>query len=261
MMIESHPGATGSEELSEDMIAPVEDEHDHRIESEPEQPRDVPQKFRDPETGELRVDALLKSYRELERRLGQSSHVPDDDDAEAWERLYRATGRPETPEAYDIATRHPLLSAEPEINRAMYAAGFSQKQAQLAYDLAAEHLLPALDDAISELSAKQERDRLVEHFGSAERWTAVSEQLSTWAKSRLSEEVVDALSSSADGVIAMHEMMRVQEPGLVGDGTSPSNEVTEAELNSMVGDERYWRRRDPQFIARVTEGYRRLYGD
>ena len=34
-------------------------------------PGEVPEKFWDAETGTLRVDALLKSYRELERRLSQ----------------------------------------------------------------------------------------------------------------------------------------------------------------------------------------------
>ena len=39
-------------------------------------PEDVPEKFWDSEAGQLRVDALLKSYRELERRLSQRFAPP-----------------------------------------------------------------------------------------------------------------------------------------------------------------------------------------
>jgi hypothetical protein len=37
------------------------------------------------------------------------------------------------------------------------------------------------------------------------------------------------------------------------------SEITEDTLNEMVRDPRYWRDRDPDFIARVTEGFRRLF--
>ncbi len=44
-------------------------------------PGDVPEKFWDAEAGALRVDALLKSYRELERRLSQRAAPPAEDAA------------------------------------------------------------------------------------------------------------------------------------------------------------------------------------
>ena len=37
----------------------------------------VPEKFLDPATGEIRVEALLKSYLELEKRLSRSVALPD----------------------------------------------------------------------------------------------------------------------------------------------------------------------------------------
>ena len=42
----------------------------------PSRPEDVPEKFWDTAAGTLRVDALLKSYRELERRLSQRFAPP-----------------------------------------------------------------------------------------------------------------------------------------------------------------------------------------
>ena len=39
-------------------------------------PEDVPEKFWDAETGRIRVEALVKSYRELERRLSRRLAPP-----------------------------------------------------------------------------------------------------------------------------------------------------------------------------------------
>ena len=61
-------------------------------------PSYVPEKFWDAEAGALRVDALLKSYRELERRLGQRAAPPTEDAGpEDLLRFRQAMGIPETP--------------------------------------------------------------------------------------------------------------------------------------------------------------------
>jgi hypothetical protein len=38
------------------------------------------------------------------------------------------------------------------------------------------------------------------------------------------------------------------------------DDPTEAELRKMMRDPRYWRKRDPEWVKRVTEGFRRLVG-
>jgi hypothetical protein len=50
-------------------------------------PPGVPEKFWDREAGGIRTDALLKSYVELERKLGSMVPLPGDDDQEGRERL------------------------------------------------------------------------------------------------------------------------------------------------------------------------------
>lgn len=37
--------------------------------------------------------------------------------------------------------------------------------------------------------------------------------------------------------------------------------MIEAELHEMMRDPRYWRDRDPEFIRRVTDGFRHLFAD
>ena len=60
-------------------------------------------------------------------------------------------------------------------------------------------------------------------------------------------------------MLALHQMMRASEPELLGAGESSAAELTEEALAEMMRDPRYWRQRDPEFIARVTAGFKRLY--
>ena len=49
------------------------------------------------------------------------------------------------------------------------------------------------------------------------------------------------------------------EPAVLHDGEGPHAAPDEAALSQMMRDPRYWRDRDPDVIAKVTEGFRRLY--
>ena len=225
-------------------------------------PAEVPEKFWDAEAGTLRVEALLKSYRELERRLSQRAAPPG---AEAPEeellRFRQSMGIPDTHEAYSITAPHELCCADAEINRKLHAAHFSNAQAQLVYDLAAERLLPLLAEAAAEFEAGKQREKLAAHFGGEERFRQVAAQLSAWGRSRLAPAVYEALSSTAEGVLALEQMMRKgEEPGLSREAAPPAA-ASESELRAMMRDPRYWRAREPEFVRRVTEGFRRLVGN
>jgi len=223
-------------------------------------PEDVPEKFWDAERGALRVDALLKSYRELERRLS-SRFAPPGDDAPEEERIRfrRAIGVPDTAEEYLVEARHELVSSDPEVNAALHRAGFTPSQVQVVYDLAAERLLPIIAEAASQFEAERQRDRLRERFGGEERYRRTARQLAAWGRANLPEEVVAALSGSADGVIALHGMMEKGEPGLARRAEAPEA-MDEAALRKMMRDPRYWRAHEPDIVRRVTEGFRRLTG-
>ncbi len=225
----------------------------------PQRPDDIPEKFWDPATGAVRVETLLKSYAELERRFSRTLPLPNgEDDTAARERLLESLGRPATPEAYDIRQPHELVPPDPALNAELHAAGFTQQQAQLLYDLAAEHLLPAIDRLVEESRAREQVEVLTHHFGGDEAWRQVSAQLKTWGQTHLEPSVFETLSASADGILAMHEMMKVREPDLVGE-MRDLGAVDERMLDEMVRDPRYWRDRDPDFIARVTDGFKRLF--
>lgn len=223
-------------------------------------PDDVPEKFWDDEKGELRLDALLKSYRELERRMSQRAAPPAEDaDPEERARFLRALGVPETPEGYEIAPKHELCGPDAEINRRLHEAGFTCRQAQLVYDLAAERLLPLIAEAASEYESQRQLARLTDAFGGEKRFRRVAKQISAWGRQNLAPGVFDALSTSFEGVMAMQRMMEKGEPALARKA-EPEAGMDEASLRKMMQDPRYWRSRDPDFVRRVTDGFRRLVG-
>jgi hypothetical protein len=222
---------------------------------------DVPEKFRDPATGALRVEALLKSYLELERAMSRRMAPPVEDAAEEDRlRWRRAIGVPEAPEGYAIEPKHELCGPDEEVNRRLHEAGFTCRQAQLVYDLAAERLLPLIAEAAAEFEAGKQREKLNAEFGGEDRYRRLAPQIAAWGRANLSEPVFAALATTAEGVLAMYRMMGAKEPPLSRDATAETA-PDEAELRKMMRDPRYWRTREPDFVQRVTDGFRRLVHD
>lgn len=225
-------------------------------------PDEVPEKFWNAETGTLRADALLKSYRELERRMSKMVPLPtEDSDEDGVSRLRRALGVPDSPEDYAITSPDESVAADAEINARLHAAGFSQEQAQLVYDLAAERLAPVVEQLHNEAQARQQIERLAQRFGGEQGWRETATQLRTWAQANLDDETYQTLSGSYEGVLALHHMMQAGEPSMLNGDGGAANDTDESELRSLMRDPRYWRDRDPTVVARVTDGFRRLYPD
>lgn len=208
-------------------------------------PSSVPDKFWDPDAQQLRTDALLKSYLELERKYssGEPREIPDH------------------PEEYQIEIVHELIESDPEVNQRLHEAGFTHRQAQLVYDLASERLLPMITEVASVFEAERQTEKLVEHFGGEARWRQIARQISAWGKAKLPAPVFEALSGTYDGVLTIHRMMVADEPKLQ---TSPEREQSvqsDTDLKQMMKDPRYWRDQDPAVVQRVREGFRRIYKD
>lgn len=203
---------------------------------------EIPEKFLDPESGELRLDRLLQSYRALENKLSGTPAAP------------------KSPDEYCIDCAHGLFKPDAEINARLHQMGFTQEQAQEVYNLAAEKLIPMIAELAAEFQADREVEKLVTHFGGAENWREISRQLLAFGQKNLPPEVLDSLSSSFEGVLALHRMMKGEEPKLGRAPAKGGETPGERELSSMMRDPRYWRERDPAFVAKVTEGFQKLYG-
>jgi len=203
----------------------------------------VPDKFKDPSTGELKVESLLTSYSELEKRLSRVPSVP------------------KSPEDYCINCEHGYFGADKDINAKLHAHGFTNDQAQTVYDLAAEKLVPLVFQIAAEYSAEREIEKLVMHFGGEEKWNEVSRQLLAFGQKALPADVLETLSSSYEGVVALYRMMKGEEPGLSRASEPQGAKQGELDLQSMMRDPKYWRDQDPSFISKVTEGFHKLYGN
>ena len=103
------------------------------------------------------------------------------------------------------------------------------------------------------------RGRLEEYFGGKERWSRIAQQLGDWGKAHLPEDVMDALSGSFEGVLALHRMMASDEPGVGTSGSGGGDGPDEQKLKKLMQDPRYWRDQDPALIAKVRNGFQRLY--
>lgn len=211
----------------------------------PGRPAGLPEKFWDERAGQVRLDALIKSYAELERKLGS---LP-------------ARDVPAAPDQYKLVVKSDLLTTDADINRRLHAAGFSQEQAQLVYDLACERLMPMIGELAAMFEADAQIDRLTQHFGGGDRWREVARQIDAWGRARLPSRVFEALSTTFEGVVAMHRMMQGEEPGLMRGGNATDNAADEASLKQLMRDPRYWKHQDPAIVDKVREGFRRLYQD
>lgn len=260
----------------------------------------APAKFLDPETGELRVEALMKSYTELERRMGAGAHLnrgggpepadpdgpdpdgpdPDEGDPPAGADAGGPAGDdpegdgpegnaeddahpdavPDGPEGYRIESDHPWLGNDAELNGILHENGFTQDQAQLVYDIAHEYVLPLLDRMAGEIAGLRGERQLREVFPGDD-WEARAEQTRQWGASALPEDLYETLAATPAGVAAMHRMMQHGEPGFLSRAEPAGPAADEAELRSLMNDPRYWRDHDPATIARVRDGFERLYPD
>jgi hypothetical protein len=201
---------------------------------------DIPEKFKDPQTGGLRADALLQSYRELEKKLSQSLSAPGSADE------------------YCIKCDHGMFTPDPEVNKKLHAMGMTHEQAQGVYDLAAERMMPVIAALAAEYQADREVEKLISHFGGPEAWKEMARQLLAFGEKNMPPDVLQSLSSSYEGVLALHRMMGTQEPGLRKAADKPAA-MDEMELQSMMRDPRYWREKDPAYVAKVTEGFQKVY--
>jgi len=207
-------------------------------------PSIVPDKFKNPETGAIRLDALVNSYGELEKKMSEKP----------------THNAPASHEDYCVNCDHGMFQPDNDINQRLHAKGMSQEQVQEVYDLAAEKMVPMVKQIAGDFSADHEVEKLINHFGGADQWKEVSRQLLAFGNRNLPADVLENLSSSYEGVLALHKMMQSEEPSMKKQTANPSKTGSE-DLQSMMRDPKYWRDKDPAFVKKVTEGFQTIYGE
>lgn len=205
-------------------------------------PEGLPLKFWDDTTKNVRLGAMIKSYGDLERRLGAPpvSQVPD------------------SPDDYALVLEDLPLQADSQVNARLHQAGFTRDQARMVYELANEKLAPLLAGLTQDYEVQAQVELLEKHFGGAEKWRETSRQLKSWGQANLPPQVFDVLSASRDGVLTLHRMMETGEPGIgKGAGTGPG--MGENSVKDLMNSPRYWRDRDAATVEQVRQGFKALY--
>jgi hypothetical protein len=214
-----------------------------------------PEKFQN-EDGTLNAEALLKSYAELEKKIGGMVSVPSDDsDPDSREKFYRAIGVPENPADYPSA---PVFADMPEIKDKFREIGLTTKQAESVCQMAEDMLMPAIAQIFAARGESECIKELNDFFGGDEKMRAALSEIDDFAEKNLPAGAYDALCSSAEGIKAIYGMMQPKDPRVRAGGAASENS-TDADLRRMMRDPKYWRDRDEDFVRKVESGFKKLY--
>ncbi|MDR1691221.1 MAG: hypothetical protein LBR35_00050 [Rickettsiales bacterium] len=202
----------------------------------------IPQKFKDKETGGINASSLLKSYLDLEKKLSSKNDEISD--------------LPKDYQDYDLGDD---VEPDEELNKKLHENKFTQKQAKCFYEIINGDLKNKLKDAESLVRANNDLSFLESHFGGKDSWHSIAQQLNAFGQSNLDSKLYDVLSSSRDGILLLHEMMKAQEPQILDTSSSNSESVSLDSLRKMMNDPKYWRDNDPDFCSAISKGFEKLY--
>lgn len=214
----------------------------------------VPEKFLN-QDGTLNADALIKSYSELEKKIGTMITVPtDDSDENVRARFNRAIGVPETSDEYPTNE----LFDDENLKNKFHEIGLTSTQVEKIYDIANEFLAPVISDLYN---AQNEKDALAElknFFGGTEKMNDALRAIDAFGKKFLPTDAFDELCSSPQGIQGVYRMMQSMEPNVETEKSETKN-LTDSDLRRMMRDPKYWRDGDAEYIRKIENGFKKLY--
>ena len=214
----------------------------------------IPEKFLN-EDGTLNTEALMKSYSELERKIGSMITVPtSDSDDNTKQRFNRAIGVPETADEYPENE----IFGDENIRKKFHEIGLTTTQVEKIYSIATEFLSPV----VSELFSKQnEADAIAElknFFGTTEKMNDALNAIKTFGEKFLPNDAFEELCSTPQGIQSIYRMMQSMEPAVQTEKNETKN-LTDEQLRRMMRDPKYWRDSDPEYIRKIENGFKKLY--
>ena len=216
----------------------------------------IPEKFQNPD-GTVNVDALLKSYSELEKKIGSMVSVPNNNtDKTAREKFNRAIGVPEK------ATDYPSNSLfdDESVKQKFHDMGLTSNQVEQIYSVAEEFLSPVLTELFSTKNETNEILKLEKFFGNKEKMNDALVAINTFGENFLPHDAFESLCSSAQGIQGVYKMMQSIEPHVETDVSTQEN-LTDEDLRRMMRDPKYWRDSDPEYVRKIENGFKKLYSE
>jgi hypothetical protein len=240
-----------SESLMEGNEAPAtEEQRDFVVaeDSQPERPEWLPEKYSSGED-------LAKAYKELESKLGNKEEdirnkLLEEIQTEAFGDRPDSAGDYQLPDIVDddLAVDNELLQWWSEHS---FENGYGQEEFQKGIEMYAQAVNGSQPDLEAEASklGDNANDRI--------------QAASMFANKFFPEQslpAIERMCESHEGILALEAIMEATKDGSFSDGAQPTGQTTQAELDQMMQDPRYWDKNDTAYVKQVEEGFKRLYG-
>lgn len=214
----------------------------------------VPEKFQNPD-GTVNVDALVKSYTELEKKIGTMVSVPSENSDDATrEKFNRAIGVPKN--ANDYPTN--AMFDDESIKQKFHDIGLTSGQVEQIYSIAEKFLSLILSDLFSAKNETDEILKLEKFFGSRDKMNDALNAINTFGEKFLPHDAFESLCTTAQGIQGVYQMMQSMEPRVEMEHSSNEN-LTDQDLRRMMRDPKYWRDADPEYVRKIENGFKKLY--
>lgn len=214
----------------------------------------IPEKFRC-EDGTLNADAIIKSYTELEKKIGTMISVPDENaDESSVCRFRRAIGVPESPDEYP----HNEIFDDENVRQEFHKIGLTKNQVEKIYDIAQKFLSPVIAEIFS---AEQESNSILELkkiFGDDEKMYDALVAIKLFGERFLPADAFNELCATPQGIQGIYRMMQSMEP-LVQTDSGDTKILSDLDLRRMMRDPKYWRDHDAEYVRKIENGFKKLY--
>lgn len=214
----------------------------------------IPEKFLN-EDGTLNTEALMKSYSELERKIGSMITVPtSDSDNNTKQRFNRAIGVPETADEYPENE----IFGDENIRKKFHEIGLTTTQVEKIYSIATEFLSPVVSELFSKQNEANAIAELKNFFGTTEKMNDALNAIKTFGEKFLPNDAFEELCSTPQGIQSIYRMMQSMEPAVQTEKNETKN-LTDEQLRRMMRDPKYWRDSDPEYVRKIENGFKKLY--
>lgn len=214
----------------------------------------IPEKFLN-EDGTLNTESLLKSYSELEKKMGTMVKVPTEDSDETVRiKFNKAIGVPEDESEYPTNE----MFDDESVRKKFHEIGLTKTQVEKIYAIAEEYLSPILSELFSMENETSAIAELKKFFGDEEKMKEALRAVKDFGEKYLPSDAFESLCSTPQGIQSVYKMMQSMEPKVYTDKNSSEN-LSDNDLRRMMRDPKYWRDQDPEYVRKIENGFKKLY--
>ena len=239
-------------------INPVEQPQDVSRETLRERPENVPEKFWNADTGEVRTDDLLKSNAHLEQFVGGKK----DELKEQIINELSDEAIAEAPEEY-VVSEMPEGVTEEEVKESAIGQwwtdhckenAYTQEEYQRGINMYFDHAINQMPNADEEMAKLGENAEA--RMDAVESWLDVSYPPAQ------ADLLINKLGQDAEGIEFLEQLMEDKKQSIGSQQQyEPRQQLTIEDVRAKMRDPRYFdsRHRDPAYVKEVDADFNRLY--